>query len=239
MSSVDDVPEFARFDQRHYRTVPVVDGYAEWVRSYENTVEDSMDLALLDRIETVQWSTVGRAADLGCGTGRTAAWLRSRGVQRIDGVDLTPAMLDVARGRGIHERLVEADVRATGLEAATYDAVVSSLVDEHLPELTPLYVEARRLVSPGGAFVIVGLHPFFFMASGMPTHFDDAEGEPVAVETHIHLMSEHMSAARTAGLAATELHEALVDDEWIGRRPQWRRYRDWPFSYAWVWRRSS
>ena len=57
------VPDFAQFDQRHYRTVPVVDGYREWVRSYEATVEDMMDLALLDRVESVSWSTVGRAVD--------------------------------------------------------------------------------------------------------------------------------------------------------------------------------
>lgn len=217
----------------------VVDGYTEWVRSYENTVDDGMDLALLDRLDSVPWSTVGRAADLGCGTGRTAAWLRSRGVEHIDGVDLTPEMLDLARARGIHERLVEADIRATGLEAETYDVVVSSLVDEHLPDLAPLYREAQRLLTPGGTFVIVGLHPFFFMATGMPTHFDNTEGESVALETHVHLMSEDMAAARAAGLAAIELYETLIDDDWIRRKPQWSRYLDWPLSFAWVWSQSS
>jgi hypothetical protein len=31
------------------------------------------------------------------------------------------------------------------------------------------------------------------------------------------------------------MHEALVDDDFVLRKPRWRRYRDWPFSYAWVW----
>lgn len=229
------MPEFARFDARHYPTVGVQDGYRAWVSSYEDTVEDTMDLALLDRIESVSWSTMTRVADLGCGTGRTAAWLRAKGATSIDGVDLTAEMLEVARGRALHDHLVEADVRATGLEGEVYDLAVCCLVDEHLPELGSLYGEAARLLRPSGVFVLVGFHPFFIMSAGMPTHFDHPDGEPVAVETHIHLLSEHLMAARVAGFAGTELHERLIDDEWIRRKPGWEQYRDWPISFAWVW----
>ncbi|MGZ4704175.1 MAG: class I SAM-dependent DNA methyltransferase [Acidimicrobiales bacterium] len=232
------MPEFARFDQRRYPTVSVRDGYREWVPSYEATVEDEMDLALLDRIDSVSWASVDRAVDLGCGTGRTGAWLRSRGVAHIDGVDLTPEMLAVARRRGVHDRLVDADVCATGLAAERYDLAVCCLVDEHLPELTGIYREAGRLLRDGGSFVIVGLHPFFIMSTGMPTHFDQADGSPVAVETHVHLPSDHVAAARAAGLTAVELHERLVDDAWIALKPGWADRRDWPVSYAWVWSRA-
>ncbi|MGZ4800696.1 MAG: SAM-dependent methyltransferase, partial [Acidimicrobiia bacterium] len=61
-------------------------------------------------------------------------------------------------------------------------------------------------------------------------------GEPVAIETHVHLPSAHMDAARAAGFVAAELTEGLVDDEWIERKPKWSRHRDWPISFAWVWR---
>ena len=116
--------DFARFDQRHYPTVDARAGYAQWAPTYEDTVEDMMDLALLDRLDSVPWHDVTRAADLGCGSGRTAQWLRTRGPFPIDGVDLTPEMLDLARRRGIHATLVEADLRATGLPAAAYDLAV-------------------------------------------------------------------------------------------------------------------
>lgn len=248
--------DFSTFDRRGYRTVSVKDGYRRWQPTYETTVEDTMDLALLDRISSVDWSALGPAADLGCGTGRTAAWLEAHGATVIDGVDVTPEMLKTARQRGLHRHLSEADVRDSGLPSDAYDLVLCCLVDEHLPDLGPLYAEAARLLTParssepttpgvpdsttssttGGAFVLVGFHPFFIMASGMPTHFDDADGEPVAVETHIHLLSDHLAAARSAGLTAVELHEAVVDDEWVRLKPTWDRYRDWPVSFAWVWR---
>jgi SAM-dependent methyltransferase len=228
------VAQFTPFDRRQYETVGVREGYAAWAPTYEQTVHDVMDLALLERIGSVRWPDVERAADLGCGSGRTADWLRARGVAHMDGVDLTPAMLDLARGRGVHERLVEADVRATGLETGAYDLVACSLVDEHLPELDTLYGEARRLLGPGGSFVLVGVHPSFLMAVGMPTHFD-APGGPVAIETHLHLAQEHVAAGLGAGLVLEELHEGLVGDELLAQKPRWEAYRHWPFSEAWVW----
>ena len=77
------------------------------------------------------------------------------------------------------------------------------------------------------------------MAAGMPTHFDTADGEPVAIETHVHLLSDHLAAANAAEFVALELREAVIDDSWIRRKPRWDRYRDWPISFAWVWSTTS
>src|SRR5262249_53727890 len=158
------------------------------------------------RVESVPWSELDRVADLGSGTGRTAAWLRSKGVGLLHGVDVTPEVVEIARARRLHDALVLADVRSTPFRDASFAAVVCSLVDEHLPSLTELYDEAGRVLRRDGHFVVVGYHPFFIMASGMPTHFDRPDGTAIAIETHVHLASEHFAAARAAGLAAAELY---------------------------------
>jgi SAM-dependent methyltransferase len=229
------MPSFSTFDSRGYRTVAPREGYDRWAPTYEDTVEDAMDIALLERVG-IDWATVGTVADLGCGTGRTGAWLAAQGVGEIDGVDLSPGMLEAARARGVHRSLREAEVGDTGLEGGAYDLVVSCLVDEHLADLAPLYAEAARLLRPGGRFVLVGFHPHVIIASGMPTHFDDAEsGEPLAIETHLHLLSDHVAAGLAAGLTPAELHERVVDDEWVALKPKWERFRDHPISFAFVW----
>lgn len=194
-----------------------------------------MDIAVLETLAEPEWSRVRRAVDLGCGTGRTAAWLRDRGVGALDGVDLTPEMLAVARSRGLHDQLVEADVTATGLDAAAYDLIACSLVDEHLSELAPLYREAARLAAPRALFVLVSFHPHFIIASGMPTHFTAASGNPVAIDTHVHLISEHVTAALAAGWALTEMAERVVDAGWIALKPTWERFRGHPVSAGFVW----
>lgn len=231
------MPPFAAYDRRHYRTVAPRDGYALWSTTYEATIKPDMDRRLLAALTSVDWPHVERAADLGCGTGRTGAWLRERGVRHIDGVDLTPEMLAGARALGVFADLRVADVRATGLPAAHYDLVTTCLVDEHLPDLAPLYRESARLARPGGAHVLVGFHPFFIMRSGMPTHFNGPGGEPIAIETHVHLLSAHTAAALAAGWRLAELREQVIDDAWVAQKPSWAAHRDVPISHALVWRR--
>jgi SAM-dependent methyltransferase len=229
--------EFSTFDRRRYPTVSVREGYREWVPSYEATVEDEMDLVLLEALESVPWSTVERAADLGCGTGRTGAWMRARGIARLDGIDFTPEMLEIARARGTYDRLGLTDVAATGLEGGVYDLVTACLVDEHLRDLRPLYREGSRLLRPDGIFVLVGYHPHFIMASGMPTHFDRRPGDPVAIETYVHLLSDHVAAARAVDLVLLEMRERLVDDRWIALKPRWETYRNHPVSFVIAWQK--
>lgn len=229
---------FKDFDSRDYRMVDVRTGYAEWVDTYEQTVQDVMDLSLLDRLEVPSWSTTRRAVDLGCGTGRTGEWLRQRGAGAIDGVDLTPEMLDRARTRGTHDRIVEADVRDTGLPAETYDLAVASLLDEHMSSLEPLYREAARITETDGVFVLVAFHPHFIMLTGMPTHFTNADGESVAITTNLHLISHHVTAAGRTGWQLAEMSEGIVDDQWVAAKPKWENLRHHPVSVVFTWRKS-
>ena len=227
--------DFRPFDSRGYPTVDVAAGYGEWAATYEETVVDLLDLRLLQRLGSVDWPGCRRAADLACGTGRTGAWLKQAGVPIVDGIDCTPEMLEKARARGAHDRLVLGDLAATGFNSAAYDLATAALVDEHLADLAPMYAEARRLVGPGGRFVLVGYHPHFLMM-GIVTHFDRAPGDPVAIASHVHLTSDHVTAAHAAGFRLVEMVEGVVDDAWEAAKPKWHaRYRQHPVSFAMVW----
>ena len=229
--------KFSDFDVKRYPTVSVEDGYGEWAAHYERSVHDEMDLRLLERLKTVQWNVVGEAIDLACGTGRIGVWLTSRGVANVDGIDLTPAMMEQARAKGVYRDLSIGDVTNTGLPARSYDLAVQVLADEHLGDIAPLYDETARITRERGTFVIVGYHPFFLL-NGLPTHFHRADnGEPLTIESHIHLTSDHVRAARAAGWTLIEMDEGIIDDDWLSAKPKWAKYRQWPVSYAMVWRK--
>lgn len=229
--------DFSRFDSRRYPTVGVEAGYDEWAASYDDVVCDAMDVRLLNRITSVRWNEIGSAIELACGTGRIGAWLSAQGVTPIDGVDLSAGMLEHASPRGVYRSLRQGDIRSTPFDNSTCDLVLVSLADEHLPNLDPLYAEAARLLRAGGHFVLVGFHPQFLMTCGMPTHFHRPDGQAVAIQTHVHLLSEHVAGAGRAGFTLIEMHEGLVDDEYIAAKPKWNRYRDTPVSFAFVWQR--
>jgi ubiquinone/menaquinone biosynthesis C-methylase UbiE len=195
-----------------------------------------MDLRLFARVQTVTWNTQREAADLACGTGRIGVWLRQQGVTTIDGVDLTPEMLEKARAKAVYRQLFQTDVFHTPLNDAAYDLVTISLADEHLPDVRPLYNEAYRVARSSGWFVLVGYHPFFMMG-GIPTHYNRASGEPVTIQTYVHLFSDHVQAALSAGWTLREMHEGLIDDEWIAVKPKWSQYRSRPVSFVMVWQK--
>jgi SAM-dependent methyltransferase len=223
------------YDKRKYPIVEVREGYGEWVRTYEQTVQDEMDLRLLEGIRSVDWAAARSVLDLACGTGRIGAWLRARTAAEIDGVDITPEMLDEARKKGIYRALHSVEISRTGLPAEAYDLCIQSLADEHLPDLQPLYREAARVTKRDGIFVIVGFHPQFLMA-GVPTHFERATGEPVTIRSYVHLLSDHVKAAHAFGWSLREMDEGLIDETWLKKKPKWKVYHGLPISFSMVWR---
>ena len=229
--------DHARYDLRNYPIVGVRQGYGEWVRTYDQTVHDEMDLRLLERLGTVDWPAAREVLDLACGTGRIGAWLKARGSGNIDGVDVTPEMLERAREGGGYRTLRITDVANTGFEDQAYDLCIQSLADEHLADLEPLYREVTRVTRCGGTFVIVGFHPQFLLR-GIPTHFDRAPGEPVTIRSYVHLLSNHVKAARSRGWMLLEMEEGLVDEDWLRKSPKWKAHEGQPISFAMVWRRT-
>lgn len=225
------------YDKRKYPIVDVREGYGEWVRTYEEIVQDEMDLRLLERMHHVDWTAPRQVLDLACGTGRIGVWIKGRSPAAIDGIDLTPEMLEVARTKNVYRTLRVADVSNTGLADKAYDLCTQSLADEHLSELGPLYREVARVTQPGGYFVIVGFHPQFLMM-GMPTHFNRASGEPVTIRSYVHLLSDHVKAARAAGWSLMEMDEGLIDEAWLRKKPKWESYLGIPVSFLMVWRQA-
>jgi predicted TPR repeat methyltransferase len=69
-----------------------------------------------------------RLLDLGCGTGLSGAAFRDLAQGgRLDGVDLSPRMIEAARARGIYDALTVADIEAMlAADGAAYDRAASS-----------------------------------------------------------------------------------------------------------------
>jgi SAM-dependent methyltransferase len=93
--------------------------------------------------------------DLGCGFGE---FLRHVNCSRKIGVDLNPLARDTLTQAGI-EYLQRSVCEPLPVDAGTVDFVFTSNLMEHLPgkrEVEQMIQEARRLLKPGGHFVMMG-----------------------------------------------------------------------------------
>lgn len=98
-----------------------------------------------------------RVIDAGCGA-RDGPLLLARGAEGVVvGVDVDPRAVKLAAARYASPRVTYAamDGRAMALGPASFDAVVSFEVIEHLPEADhePYLREMRRLLKPGGLYL--------------------------------------------------------------------------------------
>jgi SAM-dependent methyltransferase len=234
--------QFAGYDSRGYSTLDVAAGYAAWAPFYDATMDDHLDQPLLSSLASVDWQAIAVAVDLACGTGRIGAWLKARGVRQVDGLDISPPMLEQAAAKHIYGRLTCADITASGLGGADYDLAISSFATCHLDDLAGFYGEAARLVRPHARVILVDYHPFM-LVKGVPTHFNAPAGEPIAIANVIHLFSDHVAAGRRAGLVLLELREQLVDEDWVRQNrnlfgePRLASHIGHPVSFAMVWAR--
>lgn len=94
-----------------------------------------------------------RAVDLGCGTGLLGPLVKAF-VATLDGVDLSPRMLEKARARQIYDNLHEADAVAfLARHPAAYDVALAADVLNYIGALDDLFRAARSALLPGGLLV--------------------------------------------------------------------------------------
>ncbi|WP_328302684.1 class I SAM-dependent DNA methyltransferase [Actinomycetospora sp. NBC_00405] len=132
--------------------------YDEWAAEYDADLADDTQGYVAPELAA---ETLVRVAgtgvtvlDAGCGTGLVGAALAQRGIDVIDGVDVSPGMLERARATGAYRSLEPADLtRPLPTPADAYDAVVcvGTLTHGHVgPEALAEFV---RLTRPGGSVV--------------------------------------------------------------------------------------
>lgn len=136
-------------------------GFAALNRWYDTAVALSMREPLWRPaiIETVAADLVGRVVDVGCGTGTLSIGLAAAMPgAKVIGIDLDPAILDLARakaGAGWVEWL-EGSALDLPVETDSADVVVSTLVLHHLQldAKAAALREMRRVLKPDGLLVI-------------------------------------------------------------------------------------
>jgi len=143
-----------------------------------------------------------RGLDLGCGTGLAGAALRAR-VDVLAGVDLSPAMIGMARQGGLYDALNVGEIVEYLDAQATpdFDLIVAADVLMYLGDLNAVFAAAARALAPDGLFAF-SLEVF--------------EGEGVKLGSTVrfaHARPHVEEAAAASGLAPRHMRNASVRRE--------------------------
>ncbi|MEZ5228309.1 MAG: methyltransferase domain-containing protein [Acidimicrobiales bacterium] len=119
-------------------------------------INDGEALDELVRLADIAADT--KVLDVASGPGIVAVRLAQSGA-RVTGVDLTPAMLDIARRRadaaGVDLRLLEGSMYRLPFDDDEFDVVVSRYALHHAHDLEAAVREIDRVARPGARLVIV------------------------------------------------------------------------------------
>jgi predicted TPR repeat methyltransferase len=144
------------------------------------------------------------ALDLGCGTGLGGAAFRPF-VDQLIGVDLSPAMIEKASGKGLYDRLTRASIEAylddEIRERCHYELIIAADVMVYVSDITPIIAKASRVLAPGG-----------LLAFTVETHSGDGV-KLLPTLRYAHGEGYIRAAFADAGLAAAHVAKAAVRNE--------------------------
>ncbi|HEY3140089.1 MAG TPA: class I SAM-dependent methyltransferase [Acidimicrobiales bacterium] len=152
---------------------------------YAQLLSDELAAKPLDRAllatfaELVLATGDGLVADLGCGPGRVTAHLHSLGLSAF-GVDLSPAMVAVARQRHPELRFDEGSMTDLDLADGGLGGIVAWYSIIHTPpeRLPRVFAEFHRVLSPGGQLLAA------FQAGDERVHLEQAYGHAISLDAY-------------------------------------------------------
>lgn len=169
-------PTYLRTTRASYDTVAV--DYAELLRT--ELAAKPLDRAMLATFaELVQAAGAGPVADLGCGPGRVTAHLHALGLTAF-GIDLSPAMVAVARQAHPALRFDEGSMTALDLKDGLLGGIVAWYSIIHTPpeQLPVVFAEFHRVLAPGGHLLLA------FQAGGERVHLEQAYGHAISLDVY-------------------------------------------------------
>jgi SAM-dependent methyltransferase len=142
--------------------------YAE---RFSNALESRpVDRAMLAAFaELVQAHNAGPVADIGCGPGHVTAHLHALGPTTF-GIDLSSAMIGLARRAHPHLRFDEGSMTALDLAAGVLGGILAhySVIHTQPQQLPVVFTEFQRVLAPGGHLLL----GFFAGDDPLPQEFD-------------------------------------------------------------------
>jgi ubiquinone/menaquinone biosynthesis C-methylase UbiE len=162
----------------------IIKTYNATAESYAATRIDELSKKHLDRLLLKEFAglnkDLGTCADFGCGPGQTTKFLFDAGVKDIIGVDISPGMVNVARGIFPSIRFETGDLLALPHNANYFASAIAfyAIVHFDYDQISKAFKEVNRVLKKGAHFL------FSFHVGEETVHFDKANDIDVDIDLH-------------------------------------------------------
>jgi SAM-dependent methyltransferase len=200
----------------------VREGYDRWAKTYDATTNPVVALDRRYTLGALDARPGEVVLDAGCGTGAHLGRLCDAGARAL-GLDFSLGMLRVARHNAPVAALARADLNeGFPVRAGGFDAVLSSLVSEHLTDLNCFFGEAFAALREGGRLVFSAFHPEPARA-GVEANFE-RDGTEYRLGAQPYTVEEYLSHIADAGFERLAWHEFRGDDRLREEIPHAAKY---------------
>lgn len=130
--------------------------FDQYAPHFDTALVDGLDYKtpkqIADAVRKIKDHGFKRLLDLGCGTGLAAAEFASR-ADWIEGIDLSPAMVEQAKAKNIYNTLHTGDITTFLNEPhEPYDLVLSADVFVYIGALDDIFMKTAKIMQRGGVF---------------------------------------------------------------------------------------
>jgi|SRR5579875_2729572 len=129
-----------------------------WGRRPEDwaTLAEPQNLGLIEgTLDGVRVTRATRLLDAGCGSGLALAQAVVRGAH-VSGIDISPALLSIARARAPEATLVEGELDALPFADRSFDAALAINALQFAFDPAAALAELGRVLAPGGRLAVAG-----------------------------------------------------------------------------------
>jgi ubiquinone/menaquinone biosynthesis C-methylase UbiE len=126
-----------------------------------------------------------KVLDLGCGPGHAARAVVKAGAAQATGVDVSPAMVEIAKSRTERDApinyVVDDATSLASIPDAGFDGLIAQLSLMDIADLGATVLTARRVLKPKGWLVVLIGHPCFLAPHATTLEVDGRPGRAVSL----------------------------------------------------------
>lgn len=183
-----------------------LEAYNRWAATYfveRNPIKDFSDEFILASIKAVEGKDV---LDAGCGAGKICKHLIAQGARSVQGIDLSPSMIEQAMRHCPQAKFSVEDLSEAFLPVGSYDLVVCGLVLGHIEEFESVLSKLVGALREGGQLILTDFHPEQTKANAKRT-FKDVDGKTFEVRHTLHTLEEYRSLLSHLGVESLQWQE--------------------------------